>query len=377
MNTRPILDESSGPLALSASFNDDNSYFSVALETGFHIFIAKTGASKQVRDIDFGSGIGYVEMVGTTAYMALVGGGKQPKFPQNKVLLWNDSKQKVSTSVELKTPIQRVRLSKYHLVVVQLNCVSIYKMGMPPTKIAEFETANNPYGLCCLNSKLVAFPGRTHGKVQLVDLATRNVSIALGHTSPLRALGLSRDGDMIATASEQGTLIRIWSTENATKLGELRRGVDHAAIFSVAFSPDGSLLAVTSDKSTLHIFDLSNMKTASRLESDPNTHKWGVLSKVPFLPRPFSDTYSSATAHFELGDEPVGWSAASKSATFGAEIPGVPGGKPTKGLIGWLDDQSLVVVSAGCDARWEKFVVGPSQDGKRVCIKEGWKKYLQ
>jgi hypothetical protein len=35
MNTRPVLDSYTGPLALSASFNADNSYFSVALESGF------------------------------------------------------------------------------------------------------------------------------------------------------------------------------------------------------------------------------------------------------------------------------------------------------------------------------------------------------
>jgi hypothetical protein len=35
MNTRPILDSNAGPSALSASFNADNSCFSVALESGF------------------------------------------------------------------------------------------------------------------------------------------------------------------------------------------------------------------------------------------------------------------------------------------------------------------------------------------------------
>jgi hypothetical protein len=35
MNTRPIIDESSGPVALSASFNGDASCFAVGLDTGF------------------------------------------------------------------------------------------------------------------------------------------------------------------------------------------------------------------------------------------------------------------------------------------------------------------------------------------------------
>lgn len=35
MNTRPIIDESSGPIALSAAFNNDASCFAVGLDSGF------------------------------------------------------------------------------------------------------------------------------------------------------------------------------------------------------------------------------------------------------------------------------------------------------------------------------------------------------
>jgi hypothetical protein len=34
---------------------------------------------------DFNAGIGLVQMMGTTNYLALVGGGKSPKFAMNKV----------------------------------------------------------------------------------------------------------------------------------------------------------------------------------------------------------------------------------------------------------------------------------------------------
>jgi hypothetical protein len=35
---------------------------------------------------DFNAGIGLVQMMGTTNYLALVGGGRSPKFAMNKVL---------------------------------------------------------------------------------------------------------------------------------------------------------------------------------------------------------------------------------------------------------------------------------------------------
>ena len=344
---------------------------------------------------EVGGGIGYAEMLGATQYIALVGGGKQPKFPQNKVgpedsgwllvndtdflyevQIWNDATQTVSTSLEFKTPVQRVRISQTHLVVVLLNKVGIYKMKIPPEKIADYETVNNPFGLCELGKHIVAFPGRTVGQVKLFDLASSNVSIIPAHESPLRALAISKNGDLVATASEQGTIIRLWSFPSCTKLTELRRGIDPAAIFSLSFSPSGSTVAVTSDKSTLHIFDLSAMLAGMNSDNDPKQHKWGILSKVPLLPRQFSDTYSSASHKFEMGDEPVAWGPHAKSATLSAGIPGVPGGRPTKGLIGWLDDETLLVLGAGQDARWERFVYGVDETGRKVFLDYKWKHYI-
>jgi hypothetical protein len=55
----------------------------------------------------------------------------------------------------------------------------------------------------------------------------------------------------------------------------------------------------------------------------------------------------------------------------------VPGGRPTKGLLGWLDNQTLLIIGAGQDARWEKYIVGVDEHSKRVIMKEGWKKYLE
>lgn len=36
-------------------------------------------------DVDFNAGIGAAQMLGKANFIALIGGGRQPKFPQNKV----------------------------------------------------------------------------------------------------------------------------------------------------------------------------------------------------------------------------------------------------------------------------------------------------
>lgn len=225
----------------------------------------------------------------------------------------------------------------------------------------------------------------------MVEMGTGNVSIIPAHGTALRAMELSPDGEILATASEVGTLVRVFSTANCARIGELRRGVDQAIIYSIAISPNNTLLAVTSDKSTLHIFDLPSILAHSRNGSmtsnrphrdsdgfsngsaeESSNQKWGILGKIPLLPRVFSDIYSFTSAHFEIEDIPQ--TDLGKNTI--TPIPGIPGGKPRKGIIGWKNDYTIVVVGAGRDGRWEKFLLVDGDDGRRHLVKNGWKRYL-
>ncbi|KAJ5199021.1 hypothetical protein N7491_000416 [Penicillium cf. griseofulvum] len=375
MNTRQSIDESIGPYSLSATFNHDNSCFSVGLDTGFCVYNANPCELKVLRD--FNAGIGVAEMLGQSNYLAIVGGGKNPKFPQNKLVIWDDAKQKAVITLEFRTSVLGVRLSKSRIVAVLLNSVHVFAFSNPPEKLSVFETSDNPLGLACLDQKVLAFPGRSPGQVQMIELETGNISIIPAHSTPLRAMALSPNGKLLATASESGTLVRIFATGNCTKLAELRRGVDHAVVFSISFSPSNTLLAVTSDKSTLHIFDIPHQQPAARRSQSPSlaseeappSHKWGILGKIPLLPRVFSDVYSFANAHFEIGEQ------ANLSSPHVPPI-GSSFGRPQKGLIGWCDDQTILVVGSGKDGRWEKFVLRDGEEGKRYCLRDGWKRYL-
>ena len=86
------------------------------------------------------------------------------------------------------------------------------------------------------------------------------------HNSPLSCIALNNDGTLLATASEKGTIIRVFSIPDAQKLYQFRRGSIPARIYSMSFNSTSTLLCVSSATETVHIFRLG-APNASRSNS--------------------------------------------------------------------------------------------------------------
>ncbi|KAL4423750.1 hypothetical protein ABPG75_001051 [Micractinium tetrahymenae] len=254
------------PLAalLGFCFNQDAGCFSAGTVQGFRVFNCEPYKEQFRREFDNG-GVAIVEMLFRCNILALVGGGPSPKYPPNKVMIWDDHQGRAIGELSFRNSVHAVRLRKDRIAVALEHRVLVYNFA-DLRLLHTIETLTNPSGLLALSpsadAAVLACPGLHPGQVRVELYDTRRTKFIPAHNSSLAALALSNNGKLLATASEKGTLVRIFSTADGSKLRELRRGSDPAVIYSLAFSrgDQPAWVAVTSDKGTAHVFSLSGRK---------------------------------------------------------------------------------------------------------------------
>ncbi|KAK8959832.1 Autophagy-related protein 18a [Platanthera guangdongensis] len=246
------------PKLLHMSFNQDYGCFTAGTDCGFRIYNCDPFREIFRRDFDDG-GIGVVEMLFRCNILALVGGGPQPYYQPNKVMIWDDHQSRCIGELSFRSEVRAVRLRRDRIVVVLDHKIFVYNFA-DLKLVHQIETVPNPKGLCAVSqqqgSLILVCPGGQKGQVRVEHYGARKTKFIMAHDSRIACFALSQDGRLIATASTKGTLVRIFSTMDGTLLQEVRRGADRAEIYSLAFSANMQWLAVSSDKGTIHIFNL-------------------------------------------------------------------------------------------------------------------------
>lgn len=150
--------------------------------------------------------------------------------------------------------------SNPRIVVVLENYVYVYNFDKLE-RIRKYDTCPNQKGLVALSPVdecVLAFPHTAKGVVRVELLDSDKSHLINAHDSTINCISLNQNGSRLATASEKGTLIRIFDTYSGAKLQEVRRGTEKADIYSIAFSPDSRFFCTSSDKGTIHIFALNS-----------------------------------------------------------------------------------------------------------------------
>nr|XP_016934214.1 WD repeat domain phosphoinositide-interacting protein 2 isoform X1 [Drosophila suzukii] len=230
-----------------------------------------------------------------------------------KLKVCHFKKQSEICNYSYANTILAVKLNRERLIVCLEE--SLYIHNIQDMKVVHTirDTPCNPQGLCALSSSsehcYLAYPGSvTAGEVQIFDAINLHAKTMIpAHDTPLAALAFSPSGTEIATASERGTVIRVFSSQDGSRLFELRRGLKRCvSIVSLSFSTCAEYLVSSSNTETVHIFrlDRSATETAEGHGGKQSSDDWmgysffRFLSKTvtSYLPTQVTDVFSQGRA---------------------------------------------------------------------------------
>ncbi|XP_025152525.1 WD repeat domain phosphoinositide-interacting protein 2 isoform X4 [Harpegnathos saltator] len=204
--------------------------------------------------------------------------------------------------------ILAVKLNRARLVVCLEESLYIHNIRDMRVLHTIRDTPPNLSGLCtlsiCSDNCYLAYPGsNTIGEVQIFDAIHLQAKTMIpAHDSPLAALAFSSTGTKVATASEKGTVIRVFDVHEGTKLFEFRRGVKRCVtISSLSFSSDSMWLCCSSNTETVHIFKLEEPKETPGQTTDEAQSWMGYLTKAVtasanYLPSQVTDVFTQGRA---------------------------------------------------------------------------------
>ncbi|KAF4325474.1 hypothetical protein BBO99_00002037 [Phytophthora kernoviae] len=240
--------ESSNTDLLFLSFNQEASCISVGTRQGFGIYNCEPFGKCFQENI---GGIGIAEMLYCTSLVALVGAGDQPAFSPRRLRVWNTKTGAAICDLNFVTAVLAVRMNRQRLVAVLER--KIYIFDISTMKILEtLDTSPNPKALCVLSphdNGHLAFPsGASPGEIVLYDANNLSVLNAFqAHRTAPVAMAFNPQGTLLATASESGTLIRVFSVPSGKKVAAFRRGSYGAQVYCLAFNESSTVLCASSD----------------------------------------------------------------------------------------------------------------------------------
>ena len=259
-----------------------------------------------------------VEVLFSSSLVALV-------LSPRRLQIKNTKRDSLICEMTFATSILAIRMNRKRLVVVLETEMYVYDIQNMKL-LYTIETSPNPSAICALSPSsdncYLAYPlpqkaasapahvppnsthiSPTSGEILLFDaLKLEAVNVVEAHKSPLSCIILNSEGTSMATASDKGTIIRVFSIPDGHKLYQFRRGSMPSRIFSMAFNITTTLLCVSSASETIHIFKLGPQNMVSG--DEPSSPTWPTSPSSKRLSRS-SDTNPYFDGEEERDEDPA------------------------------------------------------------------------
>ena len=200
-------------------------------------------------------------MMYKTNIFGLVGGGKNPKYTPNKVILWDDYQTKVLNEFKLTSSVKNLKLKKDKIIIVCEQRIYIYSTDKYKL-IETIETFKNEIGAIGINTDpnftVMGFPTNPEGFIKVKFYEKSQEVDINAHDSIISCISINSDGTLVAVASNKGQIIRLFCVSDGQFIEEFRRGKEKANISCIAFDEYSSWMGVCSERGNVHIFSMGN-----------------------------------------------------------------------------------------------------------------------
>ncbi|XP_075890727.1 WD repeat domain phosphoinositide-interacting protein 1-like [Nelusetta ayraudi] len=244
---------------ICASFNQDTTSLSVGTKPGYRLFsITAVDKLDCIHEGVECPDVYIVERLFSSSLVVVV----SLSMPR-RMNVYHFKKGTEICNYSYSNNILAVKLNRQRLVVCLEESIYIHNIKDMKLLKTLLNTPTNPSGLCALSvnhsNSYLAYPGSaTIGEITLYDAnGLTTLTLIQAHDSPLAALTFNASGTKLASASEKGTVIRVFSVPEGQRLFEFRRGMKrYVSISSLSFSADAHFLCASSNTETVHIFKL-------------------------------------------------------------------------------------------------------------------------
>uniref|UniRef100_A0AAY5EUU0 WD repeat domain phosphoinositide-interacting protein 1 n=1 Tax=Electrophorus electricus TaxID=8005 RepID=A0AAY5EUU0_ELEEL len=216
-----------GPGLGCASFNQDSTSLAVGTKTGYRLFsVTAVDRLECIHESAESPDAYIVERLFSSSLVVVVS-----QAAPRRMNVYHFKKGTEICNYSYSDSILAVRLNRQRLVVCLEESIYIHSIKDMKLLKTLLNTPANPSGLCALSvnhsNSYLAYPGNASiGETIIYDANNLStVTMVPAHDSPLAAITFNSSGSKLASASERGTVIRVFSIPEGQRLFEFRRGM--------------------------------------------------------------------------------------------------------------------------------------------------------
>lgn len=256
------------------TFNQDHSLLAVATTRGLRTYTTEPFELSHASTDD---DVSLVEPLFSTSLVAQI-------LTPRLLRIINTKRHSTICELTFHGMVVAVKMNRKRLAVLLEEVAFVYDISNMRS-LHQQNTPLNPHGICALSpsseNNYLAVPHHQEraaspenapmhvpkgpaakepvcGDVLIYDLnQMEEVAVIPAHQTPLSCVAMNGEGTLLATASEKGTVIRIFSIPDGKKLFQFRRGSMPARIYCMSFNATSTLLCVSSATETVHVFRLA------------------------------------------------------------------------------------------------------------------------